>query len=159
MTATELANYGAALPTLSMPIATNGDKRTPINGGNNSTDTQASIKYGLPAKMSEPLDNTGIPVPRQDLNAFYNILSKLTHYMMAGGKIPYSASESTAIGGYPQGAEVSYNGRCYRSLVNSNTTIPTTTTKWKDITMTEETWTFTLLDGVTTYTKRVAIFA
>ena len=130
MTATELANYGNALPSLSSPIAESGDKRTPIAGSNNETDTQASVKYGLPALMSEPIDQDGIPVPRQDLNGMYNLLSKIVHFLMAGGRIPYMASESTAIGGYPAGAEVSYQGHNYRSLVDSNTAVPTDTTKW-----------------------------
>ena len=130
MTATELANYGNALPSLSSPIAENGDKRTPIEGSNNGTDTQASVKYGLPALMSEPIDQDGIPVPRQDLNGIYNLLSKIVHFLMAGGRIPYIASESTAIGGYPAGAEVSYQGHNYKSLVDSNTVVPTDTTKW-----------------------------
>ena len=130
MTATELANYGDALPSLSSPIAESGDKRTPISGNSNETDTQASVKFGLPALMSEPISENGIPVPRQDLNGIYNLLSKIVHFLMAGGRIPYMASESIAIGGYPAGAEVSYHGHNYKSLVDSNTAIPTDTTKW-----------------------------
>ena len=133
MTATELANYGNALPSLSSPIAENGDKRALIAGSNNETDTRASVKFGLPALMSEPIDLDGIPVPRQDLNGMYNLLSKIVHFLMAGGKIPYMASESTAIGGYPAGAEVSYQGHSYKSLVDSNTALPTDNTKWRCI--------------------------
>lgn len=130
MTAAELANYGNALPSLSSPIAENGDKRAPIAGSSNETDTQASVKFGLPARMSEPLDQDGIPVPRQDLNGIYNLLSRIVHFLMAGGRIPYMSSESVAINGYPTGAEVSYLGHNYKSLVNSNTAVPTDTTKW-----------------------------
>ena len=130
MTATELANYGSALPSLSSPIAESGDKRAPIAGISNETDTQASVKFGLPALMSEPMDQDGIPVPRQDLNGIYNLLSKIVHFLMAGGRIPYMASESEAIGGYPAGAEVSYQGHNYKSLVDSNTAVPTDSTKW-----------------------------
>lgn len=130
MTASELASYGTSLPNLSMPIAENGDKRTPIEGNNNSSDTQASVKFGLPSLMSEPLDEAGIPVPRQDLNGLYNMLSKVVHYLMAGGRIPWMQAEATAIGGYPNGAEVTYNGHNYKSLADSNTALPTDTTKW-----------------------------
>lgn len=130
MTSAELTNYGNNLPHLTTPIANNGDKRTLINGGSNNTDTQASIKYGLPTKMGLPLNTTGIPVPRQDLNGIYNLLSKITHYLMAGGRIPYSSTESSSIGGYPNGAEVTYNGHNYKSLADSNTALPTDTSKW-----------------------------
>lgn len=130
MTASELANYGTDLPNLPMPIAENGDKRSPIEGNNNSSDTQASVKFGLPSLMSEPLDANGIPVSRQDLNGLYNMLSKVTHYLMAGGRIPWMQAEAAAIGGYPNGAEVTYNGHNYKSLADSNTALPTDTTKW-----------------------------
>ena len=131
MTSSELSNYGTALPSLPMPIANDGDRRSPIIGGNNNTDTQTSIKFGLPAKMSEPIDGNGIPVPRQDINGIYNLLSRVVHYLMSGGRIPYLAAQSTAINGYPKDAEVLYNGNIYKSLVDSNTSLPTDTTKWK----------------------------
>ena len=134
MTSTELTNYGSQLPALHAPIADKGDKRTPISGSDNNTDRQASLKFGLPALMSEPLDENGIPVPRQDLNGIYNLLSKITHYLMAGGYIPYLDSVSTAIGGYPKGAKISYDGNIYKSLVDSNTSIPTDSRKWELIT-------------------------
>ena len=131
MTSSELSNYGTALPSLPTPIANDGDRRYPIIGGNNNTDTQTSIKFGLPAKMSEPIDQSGIPVPRQDINGIYNLLSRVVHYLMSGGRIPYLAAQSTAINGYPKDAEVLYNGNIYKSLVDSNTSLPTDTTKWK----------------------------
>lgn len=131
MTSSELSNYGTALPSLPTPIANDGDRRYPIIGGNNNTDTQTSIKFGLPAKMSEPIDQNGIPVPRQDINGIYNLLSRVVHYLMSGGRIPYLAAQSTAINGYPKDAEVLYNGNIYKSLVDSNTSLPTDTTKWK----------------------------
>lgn len=131
MTSSELSNYGKALPSLPIPIANDGDRRSPIIGGNNNTDTQTSIKFGLPAKMSEPIDGNGIPVPRQDINGIYNLLSRVVHYLMSGGRIPYLAAQSTAINGYPKDAEVLYNGNIYKSLVDSNTSLPTDTTKWK----------------------------
>lgn len=133
MTATELANYGASLPNLSMPIAANGDLRFPIMGNDNSSDSQSSIRFGLPSRMSNPLDGNGIPVPRQDINGIYNLLSKAVHYIMAGGKIPWLQAESDAIGGYPKNAEVSYQGNVYRSLVDANTYIPTDSSKWQKI--------------------------
>lgn len=131
MTSSELSNYGNALPSLPIPIANDGDMRSPIIGGNNNTDTQTSIKFGLPAKMSKPIDQNGIPVPRQDINGIYNLLSRVVHYLMSGGRIPYLAAQSTAINGYPKDAEVLYNGNIYKSLVDSNTSLPTDTTKWK----------------------------
>ena len=131
MTSSELSNYGNALPSLPIPIANDGDVRPPIIGDNNNTDTQTSIKFGLPAKMSEPISQNGIPVPRQDINGIYNLLSRVVHYLMSGGRIPYLAAQSTAINGYPKDAEVLYNGNIYKSLVDSNTSLPTDTTKWK----------------------------
>ena len=131
MTSSELSNYGTALPSLPTPIANDGDRRSPIIGGNNNTDTQTSIKFGLPAKMSEPIVWYAIPVPRPDISGIYNLLSRIVHYLMSGGRIPYLAAQSTAINGYPKDAEVLYNGNIYKSLVDSNTSLPTDTTKWK----------------------------
>jgi microcystin-dependent protein len=131
MTNSELKNFGDNLSIFSSPIANEGDKTNISNGGANNTDLTASIKFGLPSKMGEPLDTTGIPVPRQDLNGIFNVLSRLTHYLMAGGTVPWLVNESAAIGGYPLGAIVYYNGGLYRSLVDSNNSVPTDSSKWE----------------------------
>lgn len=130
MTNSELTSFGGALPHMASPIASSGDKNTIPTGSDNSTDTTTSVKYGHPLKMSLPLDENGVPVPRKDLNGIYYMLSQITHYLMAGGKVPWSQAEASAIGGYPQGAEVAYNGTVYKSLSDSNVATPTDTTKW-----------------------------
>lgn len=133
MTSSELSSLRGSLPNLSMPIAELGDRSILPSGENNSSDNKASIDFGLPYRMSLPLDENGIPVPRQDLNAFYNLLSRVVHYIMAGGKIPWMQGEANAIGGYPAGAEVSYGGHIYKSLVDSNTANPSDSSKWKNV--------------------------
>lgn len=129
MTNTELT---LATPrALSMPIAKSGDRREIIDGADNGTDTQSSIKYGFPKKMGLPLDTSGLPVTRQDMNEIINILSQLHYFMMAGGVIPWSTSERDAINGYANGAVVWHGNYQWKSLDDGNMTEPRTdSTKW-----------------------------
>lgn len=130
MTNTELNN--ATPRALAMPIAKNGDRRQIIDGTSNLTDTQSSIKFGFPFKMSRPLgEEGGLPVTRQDMNEMLNIMSQLHYFLMAGGSVPWSTSERDAINGYANGAIVWHGGIQWKSIVDGNMVEPgTDTSKW-----------------------------
>lgn len=130
MTNTELIN--ATPRALAMPIANNGDRRQIIDGANNLTDMQSSIKFGFPFKMGRPLgEEGGLPVTRQDMNEMLNIMSQLHHFLMAGGSIPWSTSERNAINGYANGAIVWHGGVQWKSIADGNMAEPgTDVSKW-----------------------------
>lgn len=71
----------------------------------------------------------GIPPQYADFQGLAYILSAWAQWYQAGGPVPYDATFSSDIGGYPQGAIIKAaagNGLAWVSLVDSNTSDPDT---------------------------------
>jgi hypothetical protein len=118
-----MANSIPSFTKIPIPFANNGDKNTIPQ---NATGTNlASFSEGFPEITSQPIDNGGQPPTRQDFNGIGNALSNNISYLQQGGIFTFDPSISSAIGGYAQGAILSYinNGKLYKliSLVNNNT--------------------------------------
>jgi len=112
-------------PTLEMPFAEQGDKNTiPVQAtGTNG----ASLTEGFPEITMKPRDQGGLPPSGRDMNGLGYLLSSLYFHLQNGGQFTFNSDVSTAIGGYPLGAILSYTdtntGLVYlvRSLVANNT--------------------------------------
>lgn len=112
-------------PTLEMPFAEQGDKNTiPVQAtGTNG----ASLTEGFPEITMKPRDQGGLPPSGRDMNGLGYLLSSLYFHLQNGGQFTFNSDVSTAIGGYPLGAILSYTdtntGLVYlvRSLIANNT--------------------------------------
>jgi hypothetical protein len=66
----------------------------------------ASYNDGFPPLTFDPLSSGGIPPDGRDMNGILNAVSLWLQWMNAGGPLNYDAAFSTAIGGYPKGAQL-----------------------------------------------------
>lgn len=112
-----------------VPFADSGTKNTiPVASQVSVTPGAASFTDGFPPLTMTPLAAGGVPPYGADFNGILNFLSAATRWGQAGAGYPYDAAFSTAIGGYPKGAQLkqaSGNGY-WLSLVDNNTTNPDT---------------------------------
>lgn len=105
------------------PFAINGDKNIPAQNAT-GTDT-SSINLGFLPITSEPLDEGGIAPERTDFNGMFYLATDQRVFLQNGGLITYNTDVATSIGGYPQGAILTYidnNGTFsyVESLVDNN---------------------------------------
>jgi hypothetical protein len=86
----------------------------------------ASLADGFPQICFIPTTSNGIPPAGQDLNGILNQITAWNRWQNAGGTVPYDATFSAAIGGYPYGAIVqsTANGKLWLNVVDGNTTNP-----------------------------------
>ena len=70
----------------------------------------ASIAEGFPEITLTPVAEGGIPPAGGDLNGMLNLLSQFYFFNQNGGTYTFDVNVSNAIGGYPQGAVLWYNG-------------------------------------------------
>jgi hypothetical protein len=86
----------------------------------------ASLADGFPQICFIPTTSNGIPPAGQDLNGILNQITAWNRWQNAGGTVPYDATFSAAIGGYPYGAIVqsTVSGKLWMSVVDGNTTNP-----------------------------------
>lgn len=114
------------------PWATSGlknaipDAADPVTG-------RAGYDQGFPAINMTAKEAGGIPPFGQDFNGILYEITNTLRYIQAGGTPTYSATLSTAIGGYPKGAILLGDDGLseYRSLIDSNTNDPNTNpTNW-----------------------------
>lgn len=91
-----------------------------------SGDGKASLSTGFPAENSIAKDAGGIPPFRGDLNAALYLATQFGFFAQCGGVFTFNPNVSTAIGGYANGAILSYSDtsgevRLVKSNVNNNT--------------------------------------
>ena len=91
-------------------------------------DNTASYDAGFPPVTMILKAAGGLPPKGQDMNQILFELSALSRWFSAGAIAGYDATFSTAIGGYPKGAEVvgSDGTTRYLNTVDANTTNPNT---------------------------------
>lgn len=70
----------------------------------------ASVAEGFPQITLTPVADGGIPPAGGDLNGMLNLLSQFYFFNQNGGTYTFDEGVSAAIGGYPQGAVLWYNG-------------------------------------------------
>ena len=110
---------------ISYPFAENGDKNT-IPVTNDGTTGAASQSLGFPSITSTAISSGGVPPSRKDFNGIFNLVTGQYFYLQNGGKFTFDQDVSDAIGGYPEGAILSYtdqDNHVYQvvSLVGNNT--------------------------------------
>ena len=70
----------------------------------------ASVESGFPDITLKPIAEGGIPPAGGDLNGMLNLLSQFYFFNQNGGTYSFDEDVSDAIGGYPKGAVLWYNG-------------------------------------------------
>lgn len=70
----------------------------------------ASVAEGFPEITLTPIADGGIPPAGGDLNGMLNLLSQFYFFNQNGGTYTFDEGVSAAIGGYPKGAVLWYNG-------------------------------------------------
>lgn len=110
-----------------VPFADSGTKNTiPVASQIGVTPGLASFTDGFPPLTMTPLAAGGVPPYGADFNGILNFLSAAVRWGQAGGRYPYDAAFSAAVGGYPKGAVLAAatgNGS-WLNLVDNNTTNP-----------------------------------
>ena len=86
----------------------------------------ASLADGFPPLTFTPIAAGGVPPFGQDMNGILNQISCWSQWQNAGGTVPYDATFSTAVGGYPLNAILSASnaGNFWLSTTDNNTTNP-----------------------------------
>lgn len=110
-----------------VPFADSGSKNTiPVASQIGITPGLASFTDGFPPLTMTPLAAGGIPPRGQDFNGILNFLSNAVRWVQAGGRYPYDAAFSTAVGGYPKGAVLAAaSGKgSWLNVADNNTTNP-----------------------------------
>lgn len=109
---------------LTQPIAENGTKNS-IPNTNDQSLGLVSQSTGFPAICSERIADGGKAPRRADFNGVFNLLSRYMFFKQNGGVETFRSDVSTAIGGYPLNAILSYkNGsdvKFVRSMIANNT--------------------------------------
>lgn len=115
------------LPTrIQLPFADSGSKNT-IPTAASATPGRASYEEGFPPETMVPPGSGGVAPFGQDFNGVFYDLSRWNRWGAAGGPVFYNSAFSTAVGGYPQGANLASTSsfsRVWTSLVNNNTSDP-----------------------------------
>jgi hypothetical protein len=91
----------------------------------------ASLTTGFPVATGQPIAAGGIPPSMQDFNGILNQISAWARWQAAAGLVPYDATFSSVVGGYPQGATVlsgTTAARVWISTADNNTTNPDAST-------------------------------
>ena len=116
--------------------ADNGTILTPLPDTKSSSG-RASLEKGFPTETMQPLAAGGSPPRGEDINGIFNMLSTVCQRTEAGYVTPWTLSFANDIGGYPQGAVVSYGGasQLWISLDDNNTATPgSNATQWQTVT-------------------------
>lgn len=110
-----------------VPFAQSGTKNIiPVASQIGVTPGAASFTDGFPPLTMTPLAAGGVPPYGADFNGIFNFLSAAVRWGQAGGRYPFDAAFSTAVGGYPKGAvlaEATGNGS-WLNLADNNTANP-----------------------------------
>ncbi|GAB1828754.1 gp53-like domain-containing protein [Achromobacter xylosoxidans] len=110
-----------------VPFAESGSKNTiPVASQIGVTPGLASFTDGFPPLTMTPLAAGGIPPRGQDFNGILYFLSAAARWGQAGAGYQFDGAFSTAIGGYPKGAQVKQaagNGY-WLNLIDNNTADP-----------------------------------
>lgn len=90
--------------------------------------TAASLQLGYPPETFDAIGSGGVAPDGRDMNGILNQITAWNQWQQAGGTVPYDATFSGEIGGYPAGAllrAANFNGFWYNTLDN-NTSDPDT---------------------------------
>lgn len=99
----------------------------PIPDSPPGTPGLASLTTGFPSINFTPVSGGGIPPAGADFNAILFQITSWNQWQAAGGPIPFDATFSASIGGYPNGAivgSVVVPGNFWQSTTDNNTSNP-----------------------------------
>ena len=126
----------------------------------------ASFTDGFPPDNLLPLSSGGAGPFGEDFNGLLFQLSAGIQFQQAGGPLPFDATFSTNIGGYPEGALLPAltPGAIWLNLVDDNTVDPDTTSAgssnnlWRLLVKTTPIYTVHSTHGTTSYTVPEGIY-
>lgn len=112
-------------------FAQNGDKTENIP--TSESQTEMNWATGFPKIFSQPLEEQGKFVKREDMNAILYALSNAIMFIQKGGLVSFDQNLCNAINGYPLGARLwftdsSNNIRMIESAQPDNSVVPSETT-------------------------------
>lgn len=90
-------------------------------------DGAASFTDGFVPDNFQPIASGGVPPYGQDFNGLLKVMTAWEQWLQAGGPIVYNSAFSTAIGGYPKGAQLDSAatvGLVWTSTVENNAVDP-----------------------------------
>lgn len=119
---------------IKIPFAQSGDKVNPPD-----TDAAGGVNWtqGYPSAYSKDpsTDPSAKRIEREYMNGIFNGLSTAINEIQVSGITPFITA--TDNGGsafvYGNGAVVCYNGKAYKSLKDSNSSLPTVTSDWAEV--------------------------
>lgn len=114
---------------IAIPFARDGDKRTiPDSSLIGVINGAASFPDGFPPLTFIDKEEGGIPPAGKDFNGILYQMSIVERFLCAGGRFKYDAAFSTAVGGYPKGAELlkADASGVWQNTVENNTSNPDT---------------------------------
>lgn len=89
----------------------------------------ASLETGFPPLNFTVISAGGVPPKGDDMNGILKQITQWSQWQAAAGPVPYDATFSTSIGGYPEGATVAsetYDGYVWLCTADDNTVDPDT---------------------------------
>ena len=117
-------------PKLPVPFANSGAKNAiPTASQILVTPGAASLTDGFPPLTMLALASGGVAPAGMDFNGILNLLSSWTQWQNAGGAVPYDATFSSEVGGYPAGAilaSATVGNPPWINLLDGNTANPDT---------------------------------
>lgn len=115
------------IPFGSGPNAVSYMRTVPVPSQQGITNGAASFTDGFPPVCFQPIGSGGVPPAGQDFQYLLYLATAWNQWQAAGGLVPFDATFSAQIGGYPSGATVTSAvtpGRVWVSTVDNNTTNP-----------------------------------
>lgn len=91
---------------------------------------RASFSGGFPHETSVAIADGGIPPWLMDMNGVLKDISYPIYLMSCGQPVIFNSDFATAISGYPKGAVVWNNGRCYISNIENNLSDTSNVNAW-----------------------------
>lgn len=91
---------------------------------------RASFSSGFPHETSVAIADGGIPPWLMDMNGVLKDISYPIYLMSCGQPVIFNSDFAAAISGYPKGAVVWNNGRCYISNIENNLSDTSNVNAW-----------------------------
>jgi|GEM_PF-1525509 len=119
-------------PAIAAPFASLDSARNEIPALTQITSGGATLQQGFPPECSVPISNGGVPPSRLDMNGMGYIATFPQYYLQQGGFYTYDPNVASAIGGYPQGAVLTYYDSANKVVRKLRSTVPNNSANFID---------------------------
>lgn len=111
-------------PAIAAPFANLDSARNEIPALTQTVSGGATLQQGFPPECSLPISGGGIPPSRLDMNGMGYLATFPQYYLQQGGFYTYDPNVASAIGGYPQGAVLTYYDSENKVVRKLRSTVP-----------------------------------